>query len=177
LNTLICCIEIGLSLLRVEPVDNGFWWESAYPHTLELTKPGFIVGLSRDHWHIDYIHSGTFRSDAIATAGDAPNLARYEGHGWFQGVQVLWDFRWVLVGGMLYQAKWYEDTTERGVHGHFSNIPNLHIAPIVGFSHQWGNLGVGVEEQFMCISDRCKSGVYPPIWRNITMFSVTWKFQ
>jgi hypothetical protein len=173
----LSCIALGLLLLNAQTVSNGFWYDADKPHTLSLTQPGIAAGICGDRWHVDYIRSGTFRSDAIATAGDAPNLARYAGHGWFQGVQASYDWRYASVGAMLYQAKWYEDTTERGLYGHFRNVPDVHVAPVVGLGKQLGRWKVGLAEYFMCVSDRCKSEQYGFIGRNVTTLSLTWRFH
>jgi hypothetical protein len=167
---LIC---IALLLLNAQTVSNGFWYDADKPHTLALTQPGISLGICGERWHLDYVRSGTFRSDAIALAGDAPNLARYVGHGRYDGVEALWDWRHATIGALLYVPRWEEHTLERGIAGTWKNQSNLHIAPVVGV--RWGP--VSLTETFMCISDRCESGIYPPIWRNLTTLTLTWRFH
>ena len=171
------CIALGLLLLNAQTVSNGFWYDADKPHTLALTQPGISAGICGERWHLDYVRSGTFRSDAVAFAGDAPNLARYVGHGWFHGVKALYDWRYVSAGLLLHRDYWYEDTLERGIAGHWHNLPSAHLAPVVGIGRQWGRWRVELDEYLMCVDNRCKSETYGPLWRNITALSITWRFH
>lgn len=169
--------EIGVEAIKAETVSNGFWYEADKPHSLHLTVPGISLGIAGDHWKVAYVRSGTFRSDAIAFASDAPNLARYVGHGRYDGLQATVDSHHILIGALLYVPRWEEHTDEGGRLGFWPNRPNLHIAPVVGLVLHRGRFSVSLTETFACISDRCESGVWPPIWRNLTTLSVYWRLH
>lgn len=165
-------LELGVSYTRIELVAPGFWYDPDKPHIIERNKTGFEVGVRSGAWGLDFIRSGNFKSDAIAIGANG-QPARFEGHGWFGGIQVKRNWNWVSGGLLYYRARWFEDTAQDGHYGHYSNVPNLHIAPIFGLVHSFGSWNLELSATPMCLSDRCKTGVYPPIWR--TPYTLTIK--
>lgn len=180
--------EIGGGAVYAQPVGDGFWYWQAEPHSFGLTKAALTVAVSSGPWRFAYVHSGTFTSDALAGGRDEDydrehhrcvptgcgDLARFRGHGWFHGISAAYEWRWLSIGALAHRDYWYVDTALGMRYGHVKNEPATRLAPVLGAWKRFGRWRIGIEEYLMCVSDRCRSETYGPIWRNTTMLSVTW---
>jgi hypothetical protein len=192
--------EIGIGLIRVDPVGDGFWYQEAFGPRLNLTKLGWTLGATgsltaRWRWHADVVKSGEFDSYSIATTSDATYdpknhrcvhegcgpVASFAGHGDFKGIKAVLDWQptrqpiALSAGLFTYRPVWYEDTVSSGVAGHVKSETNARTAPVFGVALHHRQVELRLEEFLMCLSNRCVSGTYPPIWRNVTMLSVTYR--
>lgn len=198
--------EIGLGWANTGTLGDGTWYQDGLPHTLKLNTPAWQAGLSETlsaRWrlHEDFVSPGVVHSFALATTDANYNLATrtcrnspcspiatYSGEGSAPGLKLSVEYLasrglGVEAGPYLYRPVWRETTVTvtgyavgPGYVNHADNIPNLHIGLMVGIGAHFGNLRIGVDEYLLCLENRCRSEVYNPIWDNITIAGVTWRF-
>lgn len=151
-------------------------------------------------WHVDYVSTGEVHSDALATTDEnydrfhhvclstpCQPIARYVGEGHANGVKLLVEYNSLsfphavmAFGPYFFRPVWTDVVTTisgytpNGTVYVASNIPNNHIAAIVGVGLVWDHFQLRLDQYFMCIDNRCKSEWYPGIWRNMSMLSIMW---
>lgn len=153
--------------------------------------------------HADYFSSGVIHSYAIAVGldtnydpkahkciGPCNPLASYVGSGTGNGVKLsveLTDPRWgpffIAGGPLLYYPKWAVNTeTISGYvapneHGYWQNIPAWHIGATAGIGVNYGRWQARMDGYFECLNNVCKSQIYTPVWRNMVMTSINWRWR
>lgn len=125
-------LEIGAGIAHAQTQGNGTWYQDGFPHTLRLTQPVALIGLTgrftrHMDWHLDTVSLGRYRSDSqdvlpdgnySATSathcnGPCNALAHYMGAGRIWGLQALLarhtsgTWRLGIEGGpFLYHESW-----------------------------------------------------------------------
>ena len=128
-------IEVGAGIAHASTNGNGTWWQSGFPHTLQLTQPAIELGVTGRFtpymaWHVDAVSLGRYASnseDVLPDANYSPTspthcngpcnpLANFIGSGYVSGVQALvalhtagsWRFG-IEAGPFLYHETWRLD--------------------------------------------------------------------
>jgi hypothetical protein len=124
--------EIGAGQSFAKEHGDGVWYQTRFPHKLDLRSAAFKIGATGEfgpslRWHVDAVHLGRYGSDAFATPHDdnyskvshtgcngaCLPLVRYTGEGTVGGFAATLEAHttgtWKLgaeVGPFLYRASW-----------------------------------------------------------------------
>ena len=123
-------LEIGLGIAQSRDHGDGTWYQSAFPHTRNLTSPVAEIGVVGDalpwlRWHVDAVYLGRYSVDSMDTPNDAnyaPGLGcngaclpmtHYSGSGAIYGIAATLEahtrgaWQWgIEAGPLLYHRDW-----------------------------------------------------------------------
>jgi hypothetical protein len=195
-------VEVGAGLSHTTLVMDGFWYQQALPHTIELDSFAWRVAVSQpisSVWSasLSYANNGVQHSNAIATTDlnydnknhvclDKPcsPTARFVGIWSANGIAASVDWHWhewsVGSGPYFYSPKSTVTTLDFQPVAHppttYRSSGTTHLGADTNLSWHWRSLILRADSYLVCPDNRCKSELIPPyIGRHLFVLTLNWK--
>jgi hypothetical protein len=199
-------LTAGVGASHTTLIVDGFWYQQALPHTLQMNSFAWRIGVSQrvsSVWSasISYANNGVQHSNAIATtdAGyDNKNhvclshpclpTARFVGIWSANGVAASVDWHWrdwsVGTGPYFYSPKSVVTTLDYVGYppptyvAIYRSSGTTHLGTDTNLSYHWRSLTLRGDSYLVCPLNRCKSELIPPyIGRHVFTVTANWSLR